>query len=40
LQSDYNDLSKVKEEQDERLDVIRNKKSELEGTYSQYENDL
>lgn len=40
LQNDFDELSKTKEEQDERLDAIRQKKMDLEKTHTQFENDL
>lgn len=40
LMNDYDDLSKSKEEQDERLDGIRHRKQELENMHGQLETDL
>ena len=37
--NDFDDLSKSKEEQDERLDGIRHRKQELENQHLQLEND-
>lgn len=38
--SDYDDLSKTKEEQDERLDAIRQRKMDLENSRTQCDDDL
>lgn len=40
LMNTYDELSKTKEEQDERLEAVREKKRELEDTYTQFVADL
>ena len=40
LMNTYDDLSKTKEEQDERLDAVRQRKRDLENTHTQFEADL